>query len=44
MTDEFSPEAPNIFLRLGKEGTVLCANKAAYALLEYWGVKEFLSH
>ncbi len=40
MTDEFSPETPNIFLRLGKEGTVLCANKAAYALLEYWDIKE----
>lgn len=40
MVDEFSPEAPNIFLRLGKEGTVLCANKAAYAFLEYWGIKE----
>jgi PAS domain S-box-containing protein len=40
MTDEFSPKAPNIFLRLGQEGTVLHANKAAYALLEYWGIKE----
>ena len=40
MAEEFSPEAFNIFLRLGKEGTVLCANKAAYALLEYWGIKE----
>ena len=30
------PKNPNIFLRLGKEGTVLCANKAADTLLEYW--------
>lgn len=37
---EFPPKDPNVFLKLGKEGTILCANKAAKALLEYWGVKE----
>ncbi len=37
---EFSPEDPNVFLKLGKEGTVLCANRAADTLLEYWGVKK----
>lgn len=40
MADEFSPESPSIFLRLGKDGIVLCANKAANALLEYWSIKE----
>jgi len=40
MVAELSPKNPNIFLKLGKEGTVLCANKAADALLEYWGIKE----
>ncbi|AKB50540.1 sensory transduction histidine kinase [Methanosarcina barkeri str. Wiesmoor] len=38
--EELSPTTPNIFLRLGKEGTVLCANKAANALLKYWDIKE----
>jgi PAS domain S-box-containing protein len=37
---ELSPENPNIFLRLGKKGIILCANRAADALLEYWGTKE----
>ncbi|HWQ48477.1 MAG TPA: PAS domain-containing protein [Methanosarcina sp.] len=40
MADEFSPKIPSIFLRLGKEGTVLCSNKAADALLKYWDIKE----
>ncbi|WP_292387950.1 PAS domain-containing protein [Methanosarcina sp. UBA5] len=40
MTEKLSPEIPSIFLRLGTEGTVLCANRAAGALLEYWGIKE----
>lgn len=31
---------PNPFLKVGKEGTVLYTNKAAGALLEYWGIKE----
>ena len=39
MVTELSPKNPNIFLKLGKDGTVLCANKAADALLEYWGIK-----
>ncbi|MDD4306951.1 MAG: GAF domain-containing protein, partial [Methanosarcina sp.] len=39
MVAELSPKNPNIFLKLGKDGTVLCANKAADALLEYWGIK-----
>lgn len=37
---ELLPTDPNVFLKLGEEGTILCANKAAKALLEYWGVKE----
>ncbi len=40
MTAELSPGNPNPFLKVGKEGTVLCANKAADSLLEYWGIKE----
>lgn len=40
MADEFYPESPSIFLRLRKDGIVLCANKAANALLEYWNIKE----
>ncbi len=40
MAAELSPKSPNIFLKLGKEGTVLCANRAADALLEYWGIKK----
>ncbi len=37
---ELSLGNPNPFLKVGKEGTVLYANKAAGALLEYWGIKE----
>jgi hypothetical protein len=40
MTAEFSPKNPKISLKMRKEGTILCANKAADALLEYWDVKE----
>ena len=40
MVAELSPKNPNIFLKLGKDGTVLCANKAADILLEYWGIKD----
>ncbi|MGB9940125.1 PAS domain-containing protein [Methanosarcina sp.] len=40
MAAELSPKNPNIFLKLGKEGTVLRANRAADALLGYWGIKE----
>ena len=39
-TAELSSRNPNPFLKVGKEGTVLCANKAADSLLEYWGIKE----
>ncbi len=38
--EELSPTTSSVFLRLGKEGTVLCASKAANALLEYWGIRE----
>ena len=37
---ELSPNDPNIFLKLGKEGNVLCANRAAETLLKYWGIKK----
>ena len=40
MAAELSPKNPDIFLRIGKDGTVLCANRAADSLLEYWGIKE----
>lgn len=40
MTAELSPGNPNPFLMVGKEGTVLCANRASDALLEYWGIKK----
>lgn len=40
MAAELSSKNPGIFLKLGKDGTVLCANRAANTLLEYWGIKE----
>ncbi|WP_370273672.1 PAS domain-containing protein [Methanosarcina sp. MSH10X1] len=40
MVAELSPKNPTIFLKLGKEGTVLWANRAADALLEFWGIKK----
>ena len=40
IVEELSLITPNIFLRFGKEGTVLCTNKATNALLEYLGTKE----
>ncbi|HWR25073.1 MAG TPA: PAS domain S-box protein, partial [Methanosarcina sp.] len=39
MADEFISKNPNPILRVGKEGTVLYANKAANPLLEYWSTK-----
>jgi hypothetical protein len=37
---ELFPKNLNVFLKLGKEGTILCASRGADALLDYWGIKE----
>jgi len=40
MTEQFLSKNPNPILRVGTEGTIIYANKAANVLLEYWSVKE----
>ena len=40
ITEQFLSKNPNPILRVGTEGTIIYANKAANVLLEYWSVKE----
>ena len=40
IAEQFLSMNPNPILRVGADGTVLYANKAAYVLLDHWGIKE----
>lgn len=37
---KFLSDDPNPFLRVEKDGTIVYANRAAFPLLEHWGVRE----